>query len=211
MKRDESILDKHIFIVVSDAAGKKYTVEIPKQDVSVYRVRKTISKIQTDENFLNGKMRHDEVINYFNIKGIFARAKFDFKVMYLNPVVRARMRDKTVSQALKIIYECVATYYRMRPEDLKSKSRLKRYVMFREMFAYIAKTRCDRATYWEIGEELGGMSHCTMLHHKNKIDGFVETGDEMVTHDISEIDRLISLRLIEEDKKVSKEIQVVNS
>ena len=200
---------KHIFVVVKDNSGKKYSIEIPKQQASVYRIRKIANSIQYNVDFVSGHMKKDDVLNVFRMNGIACSLKHDLKIMHMEPKVRKELNDKGVREALSLVLDVTAKYYDIKEADRKSTSRNGRQMIFKEMFCFIARTRVPRAGFIEIAETIGLKAHATALHHHKKIQAWLDNGDENIENDVDEIDRRIAAVVMsEEDKKKIEEFKL---
>jgi chromosomal replication initiator protein len=67
------------------------------------------------------------------------------------------------------IARMVASHYKMTVEELKSKNNSRAVAVPRQVAMYLCK-RLTKASYPEIGRELGGKHHTTVMHSYDKID-----------------------------------------
>jgi chromosomal replication initiator protein len=76
------------------------------------------------------------------------------------------------------IQKAVAISYRIKVEELISKSNTRRLSLPRQVAMYLCK-RLTRHSYPEIGRAFGGKHHTTVIHSFSKIESLVETDSEM--------------------------------
>lgn len=198
-------ITKHIFIAVTDVSGQRYVIEIPPQAESMLAIKDAIHEVQMNKKFMSGKMHHDDVCNIFIINGLVARVKKDFKLMYLNPAIQKALDERSKDEALGIIQGVVMDYYKVEPEDTESKARNRDIMMYKEMFCYIALTRYPMTTQEEVARKVGYKTHCTVWHHKRKIEGWVDREYQTVMDDIANIDMRLSVRLLGINKEVKED------
>lgn len=200
-------LFKHTFVVVKDHNGKKYTIEIPKQNISTYRLRKIMQTVEYHKDFVSGVMKKDDVLNTFRMQGIACSFKQDFKVIRMEPKVRQEMSNKSVTEAIDIVLKIVSDVFKV--DDTKTKSREQQFISFKEMFCYIARTRVPKAQWSDIAEKIGYKTHATAIHHSNKMQGWLDHEDPVMENYVEEIDRRIALAVLsEEDKEKIKEFKI---
>lgn len=198
-------ITKHIFICVTDVNGRRYTVEIPPQQVAMSTLKAVIHEIQMNKEFISGRMHHDDVANMFTMNGLVAKIKRDFQVMYMNPAIQKALDEKTKTEALTIIRDIVRDYYKAPEEKSLLKARKREVMMFKEMFCYIALTRYPLATQEEVAKLIGYKTHVTAWHHKNKIAAWMDQEYKTVMDDVSNIDAQLSVKLLGISKDVSED------
>ncbi len=76
------------------------------------------------------------------------------------------------------VIEAVARYYRVDPRALRGKQRDRQIVRPRQVAMYLMREETE-ASLPEIGRELGGRDHTTVLHGWEKIKAEVEVDDEL--------------------------------
>lgn len=200
---------KEIYVIVSDGKHAKYTVFIPKQNISMHRIRKAIETIQDLDEFKKGIMYHEDVINYFDLQGIVAKMKPSFKVMYLNAKEK-KIKAATRSKALDFLESVVKEYYSI--ADLKTvpdgaKARSRRFMVCKEIFCYLAKTKIKNIGYGEVADRLAYKTHVTAMHHFKKVEGWLDQGDQMVSEDLDAIESLMASKMIGQEESVTNDIQ----
>lgn len=72
------------------------------------------------------------------------------------------------------IQRVVAAYYKMKVEDLNTRSNARRISVPRQIAMYLAK-RLTNQSYPEIGRQFGGKHHTTVIHSVEKIERLVAT------------------------------------
>ena len=76
------------------------------------------------------------------------------------------------------IQKHVATYYDLRPADLKSRTNQKAITFPRQVAMWLSK-RMTRASFPEIGREFGGKHHSTVIHSVKKIEALRTSDPEL--------------------------------
>jgi len=76
------------------------------------------------------------------------------------------------------VIAAVCRYYRVEPEALKGKQRDKEIVLPRQVAMYLLRTETE-ASLPQIGEELGGRDHSTILHGYSKIANDMQEDDQL--------------------------------
>ncbi len=97
----------------------------------------------------------------------------------------ADMVNKADRVTVDQIIECVATYYQVNRDALIGSGRSRAISFPRQMAMYLSRTETD-ASFPQIGSELGGRDHTTVLHGYDKISELVET-DASVRQDMMSI------------------------
>lgn len=198
-------ITKHIFICVTDVNGNRYAIEVPPQQENMSRIKDTIHQIQTNKEFIGGRLHRDDVANMFTINGLVAKVKMDFKIMYLNPAIQKALDEKTKTEALDIIQGVVMEYYHINKDRSQAKLRHREFMVYKEMFCYIALTRYPRCTQEEVAAKVGYKTHVTAWHHKNKIASFIENEYQTFIDDSNNIDTRLSIKLLGINKGISED------
>lgn len=60
-------------------------------------------------------------------------------------------------------------------QSINTRSRAREYVKIRQMYAYI-RVVYDKLSLKEVGDEMGGFDHSTIIHSKNEIQDQIEIG-----------------------------------
>jgi len=82
----------------------------------------------------------------------------------------------------------VANYYSIPEEALKSKRRIKKLVLPRQLAMYLSR-ELTAASLNDIGNRFGGKDHTTVLHAISKIKKMIASDDEIT----SQADRITEL------------------
>jgi chromosomal replication initiator protein len=90
-----------------------------------------------------------------------------------------------VQVSLSKIINCVAEFYNVREVDITSKSREARFVLPRQVAAYLAKQLTDKSLQ-EIGYALGKRDHATIVYAVKKLEKQVKE-DEKIAYQITQI------------------------
>ncbi len=80
--------------------------------------------------------------------------------------------DQPAGITMEQIQKAVATHYRLRVDDLKSKNNARQIAVPRQVAMYLCK-RLTKHSFPEIGREFGGKHHTTVIHSVEKIEGLV--------------------------------------
>jgi chromosomal replication initiator protein len=86
-------------------------------------------------------------------------------------------KDRRLLTPVKII-ETVAKYYQVEPRAMRGKARAKEIVLPRQVAMYLMREETDTPLL-EIGRELGGRDHSTVLHGHEKIQNQMDTNDDL--------------------------------
>ncbi|MFQ6016355.1 MAG: chromosomal replication initiator protein DnaA [Anaerolineae bacterium] len=100
----------------------------------------------------------------------------------LTPEVAASLLDNVVFPhrcftPTEIVDE-VAHFYNLEPADLRSKRRTKKVVLPRQIVMYLAREMTD-ASLPQIGQELGGRDHSTIMYGHDKIADQLEKDEQL--------------------------------
>ena len=93
--------------------------------------------------------------------------------------------DQPVGVTIEQIQRTVASHYRLRVEELKSKNNARQIAVPRQVAMYLCK-RLTKNSFPEIGREFGGKHHTTVIHSVDKIDALV-AGDQNFHRVVSEL------------------------
>lgn len=196
---------KHIFVIIEDAAGRRYTIEVPQQQVSIHKIRSVINNIGYHPDFVAGHLTKDDVLNMFRMNGIAANFKSDFQIMYMKPKVRQELMSKSTKDALDLVQDVIAQHYKVPAETLRG--RKKDVMRYKEMFCFIARTRIPNAPWKEITDRMGYKTHAVAIHHCKKIQGWIDAQDHVATIDVEEIDRKVAAAVLGDPEK-AKELNI---
>ncbi len=96
--------------------------------------------------------------------GAFASlSKKEITLEMAKEVLRNFIKDKEAAISIDNIQKMVASYFDLKPKDLRSKRRLKQLVIPRQIAMYISK-KLTTCSLIEIGEKFGGKDHSTVIH-----------------------------------------------
>lgn len=101
---------------------------------------------------------------------------------HLRSRCRRGVTRKPAKRIVLIAQVIVATceFYGLSPEELASKNREGETVRARQIAMYVARKMTGRS-YPEIGRQIGGFDHSTVVHAYRKIEGLLETNPEVRT------------------------------
>src|SRR5437764_3789346 len=80
--------------------------------------------------------------------------------------------DQPAGITIEQIQRTVANHYRLRVDELKSKSNARQIAVPRQVAMYLCK-RLTKHSFPEIGREFGGKHHTTVIHSVDKIEALV--------------------------------------
>lgn len=118
------------------------------------------SKIKSNIRELEGSLVR--LTAYASLRGLSADLDLAHEVL------RSIMAEESGGVSIDTIQKTVATHYRLKVTDLKSKNNSRTIAVPRQVAMYLCKT-LTKASLPEIGREFGGKHHTTVLHSVNKI------------------------------------------
>lgn len=136
--------------------SKLLNVEI-EEEVLKHIARKIISSIRELEGALS------KLVYIAQIEG--AVIDVHYAEEHLKDSLAANERAVGVDQVI----DFVAEYFNLTPDEIRTKSRAKRYSIPRQIAAYIAKNLTTKS-FQEIGFKLGGKDHATVIYSIKKLE-----------------------------------------
>jgi chromosomal replication initiator protein len=118
------------------------------------------SKIKSNIRELEGSLVR--LTAYASLKGL----PVDLDLAH--EVLRSIIAEESSGVSIDLIQKTVATHYRLRVADLKSKNNSRNIAVPRQVAMYLCKI-LTKSSLPEIGREFGGKHHTTVLHSVNKI------------------------------------------
>jgi chromosomal replication initiator protein len=97
--------------------------------------------------------------------------------MLAQDAIRSISDSKEDRLSISRIQRTVASYYKMRVEDLTAKCNARNISVPRQVAMYLAK-RLTKQSYPEIGRQFGGKHHTTVIHSVAKIERLVASDPE---------------------------------
>ncbi len=88
------------------------------------------------------------------------------------------LASKPEPPSVPVILKIVAGYYDLTVEDLLGRSRSRRVALPRQVAMYVLREEAD-LSFPQIGEELGGRDHSTVMHAHQKISDLIAHDDSM--------------------------------
>jgi len=79
------------------------------------------------------------------------------------------IQDKETVITIDSIQKKVSSYFNLKQKDLRSKRRLKQFVVPRQIGMYLSR-KLTNSSLIEIGEKFGGKDHSTVIHSLKKIE-----------------------------------------
>ncbi|SEF97991.1 chromosomal replication initiator protein [Caloramator fervidus] len=153
-------------------------LNIPNE-VMVYIANKIQSNIRELEGALIRIVAYSSLTNKEISVDLAAEALKDF------------ISNKNTKQiTIELIMDVVASYYNLRPDDLKSQKRTKNVAFPRQIAMFLARKLTDLSLP-KIGEEFGGRDHTTVIHAYEKISQGYEK-DQNLKDTIDELIRKIN-------------------
>ena len=83
-----------------------------------------------------------------------------------------------VKKSVDWVIDSVCTYFGITILEMRSKSRVKKYVEARRMIAYLLYSNKYKLTFKEIGILLGYRNHATIISLVRSAQGFIEVDKE---------------------------------
>ncbi len=105
-------------------------------------------------------------------------------------VLKDTISQKGRAVSIELIQRKVADYFSLPEEALKSKKRVKKLVMPRQLAMYLSR-ELTQASLNDIGQRFGGKDHSTVLHAINKVKEMIAQGGE-TAEQAQRITRLIN-------------------
>ena len=96
-----------------------------------------------------------------------------------------------------MVQKCVASHFKVKLGELKSKSRHRVLTLPRQIAMYLARTHTG-ASFPEIGAKFGGKDHTTVMHAVRKINKDKYRDIELKTH-LEALERALESSLEAED------------
>lgn len=102
-------------------------------------------------------------------------------------VIRAILDDSESSLSTETVIKTVAAHFKIKPSDLKSQKRNRKYAVPRQIAMYLCRELC-RQSYPEIGASFGGRDHSTVIHSCRKV-GIEKNTDQEVKRNLEILKR----------------------
>lgn len=88
------------------------------------------------------------------------------------------MKDNKIKViTIDMVQKAVASFFNISVADLKSKRRLRNFVVPRQIAMYFAR-ECCKSSFPEIGTAFGNKDHSTVIHAVNKVKKLIEKDPE---------------------------------
>lgn len=138
-------------------------------DVIVFVAKSIVSNIRELEGALN------------RIIAFSALAHQEITIELANEALKDLIsNDKPKVITPEFIQEIVASHYKLRPEDLRSKKRTRNIAFPRQVAMYLCRSLTDLSLP-RIGEKFGGRDHTTIIHGCDKIQRIMEKDPNLQT------------------------------
>jgi len=145
--------------------GSEVGVHVPTEVVD-YIAHKIQSNVRELEGALN------KITMLARMNGV--AVTMDVATQALNDVAMASRRRLITPPR---IVEIVAKYYRCSEKDMRGRGRAKDIVVPRQVAMYLMRQETDRSLA-DIGQELGGRDHTTVIHGSEKIAKTIEENNQ---------------------------------
>jgi chromosomal replication initiator protein len=132
-------------------------------EVVEYVAHKDLTNIRELEGALN------KIIAYAQITGRPATLQ-----LAMEAITDAAIGQRRARMSRSDIVDAVATHYQVTPVDLRGRARSKEIVGPRQVAMYLLREETS-ASLLEIGQELGGRDHTTVMHGIGKIEQQLQT------------------------------------
>ena len=147
-------LETRIAILRKKAELERITIP---NDVIIFVAKSVISNIRELEGALNRIIAFSDLANQ------------EITIELANEALKDLISsDKPRVITPELIQEIVASYYKLKPEDLRSKKRTRNIAFPRQVAMYLCRTLTDLSLP-RIGEKFGGRDHTTIIHGCDKI------------------------------------------
>ncbi|HHW67693.1 MAG: chromosomal replication initiator protein [Epulopiscium sp.] len=169
-------LETRIAILRKKAELERLTIP---NDVILFVAKSIVSNIRELEGALN------RIIAYSTL------ANKEINIELASEALKDLMSsDKPKTITTELIQEVVASYFNLKPEELRSKKRTRNVAFPRQIAMYLCRRLTDLSLP-KIGEKFGGRDHTTIIH-----------GFEKVAQDI-EKDRELQQTILELEKRIT--------
>jgi len=148
--------------------GSEVGVHVPTEVVD-YIAHKIQSNVRELEGALN------KITMLARMNGV--AVTMDVATQALNDASMANRRRQITPTR---IVEIVAKYYRCSEKDMRGRGRAKDIVLPRQVAMYLMRQETDRSLA-DIGQELGGRDHTTVIHGSEKIGKTIEENNQFRT------------------------------
>ncbi len=148
-------LETRIAILRKKAEIEKLVVP---NDVILFIAKSIVSNIRELEGALNRIIAYSTLAN--------KEITIDLASEALKDLMSA---DKPKTITTELIQEVVASYYNLKPEDLRSPKRTRNIAYPRQIAMYLCRKLTDLSLP-KIGEKFGGRDHTTVIHGYEKIE-----------------------------------------
>lgn len=175
MLADMQFPDFDIRLAILQKKRDELALEL-SDDVLEYIAEATPSNIRELEGALN------QVVTLAETKGVSATVELAKRILGEPP-------QKTPTSPSKII-SVVCDYYTLQPKDLKGKRRPVRIARPRQIAMYLMRKK-TQMPYEEIGNQLGGRDHTTVMHGVDKVEKLIHN-EPGIKNQITEITQKIS-------------------
>ena len=146
--------------------GEESGVHVPTEVVD-YIAHKIQSNVRELEGALN------RIVMMARMNGV--AVTMDVATQALNDVA-LNNRRRLITPAR--IVEVIAKFYNVSEKDMRGKGRSKDIVVPRQVAMYIIRQETDRSLA-EVGAELGGRDHTTIIYGAEKIEQAIETSNQL--------------------------------
>jgi chromosomal replication initiator protein len=196
--------DVNPFALQLDARSKSrlvggLVVEITKSDyelrLGILKSKAIASGVTIAENILEF-IAYNIMASNRELEGalnkIIAYASFEGSEITMEAVqnlLRANLDATQPKIEIERIVSEVAKYFDVQPQDVVSKSRIAKFVLPRQICAYLAKTLTTKSLQ-EIGRSLGGRDHASVIYYVKRVEKRIAT-DRKVDMQIKELNALV--------------------
>jgi chromosomal replication initiator protein len=153
-------------IAILRAKAESMEVRVPSEVVD-YIARKVQSNIRELEGALN------RIIAYAHLNGM--NVTVDLAAASLTDLGAGQRRKPVTHER---IVETVSSFFNLEPEDLKTGSRSREVLVPRQVAMYLIREEME-TPFIQIASYFGKRDHTTAMHSFEKIEGLVETDNQM--------------------------------
>ncbi len=174
---DITLPDFETRTAILEKKAEQDNIKIPK-DVTKFIAKNIVSNIRDLEGALN------KVSAYATLSG--SPITQELAEMALKDII---INNEKPEITVEYIQQVVADYFKITPEEIKSKKRTQNITYPRQIAMYLSRKLID-ISLPKIGELFGGRDHSTIIHGCDKITDLIEN-DSQIRNTVVEIEKLI--------------------
>lgn len=174
------------------SGGLTVDVEPPDFELKIAILQKKAEKYNFILSFENAALLAEKAEDGRSLEGLLLRAvtlaqakDSEITRVVVEQALGARVEERGVRLHPDDIIKAVCKFYDVKPTQIKGPKRDAGLVKARQMAMYLLKRELD-LTFVEIGNQLGGRDHTTIMHGVEKVESLLKN-KPVITEDISGI------------------------